>query len=1329
MSIPNFKYSSKRDINGEQKGVEFTAKDIAKCYGKRTFGGLARTFSRWNYQLKHGEKLTKEEVLLGLERAVAKKPLEELKKNSEAEPKEFEITEKPEGSFKVTRIFFQGIKNLGTQAISNRIEGIKVQAEAERHLSPKPAQPPGQVIQQKPSKDREDIREESQLETAEESQIDPLLLKLREQGIPEEFATDYNSYLLEEGVPEEAIPKLLELIPKKDRETLLPVVVDLNQKEGIQFMLQNIPSDRIGIYLKLHREGIKRKNFLSMVIKGTKENMSEKDINDAISLIKMGKEKLFREIIREYPEEMREGKRKLEAIVRLEETANIFDRKFILDNAPEDNINEYIDEVIKIFTISAVNSYKVNNILSSLKTQSDNFGLKNVGFSELIKTYNKGVSLEVIENIVFSGIRSNIFLENESFKIISKLYESGIKDDDLLVKVSLVLLSKNPTSNEVEKFVKDAVYLNEYPKMPKDFISTVLLELPQDSEERNRYVSDFIYFYENGVLGKEIPFLLKKLNREELLESLEDVKKLNEVKIKRYANMGGALVYWDDRKLTVQEKLQILKIPKEKRDIDAICHLYKKEVPTDQIVRIFNIIPEEDRKAYIESFPSYNLVEKVAGNLDPLVLLYFLPSYIKTEEEFEEMAKTCDTGLNAGLGYFEVISGAVRGLPENSPQWQERSYKIFREEILSLSNAAREFEKANLSENDLIEINKAFTRIPLHQRKNALEFVVPLFRSNLPIENIVQACKAIDFSLFNSPQQKSDLIETIKILYERKILFDDVIKMITCLSEKDRNTMVKEDLYRVMKQISGNASPVMLYALLPDELKSSQALEKIKNEGGGGPEYRDAIKKSCEHHLNHLGDINEAFAIEIVKFVNLIQRDLGLTENDPLLQLAGSLTWLEQYRESGDPKGPYAVFKKLKEELRTPSDFKFKPVQVGNESVAININQLKTCSLVSVVKREDLPKDATFEAWMQLCNSFKTKVMSNPNEAQKAMTVISPSQGSDVGLTWKSIDETVFKDKLLTRLVESNVGYVSEGEAKWRAVLSNLLKKSDVPREGEFFSEREEIFCRYMTAIKNCTGGKLQGIFALYNDLEVKDRYEGLSTRNVSADEAEEVEKAAKSLNKVMDLIKGKGSREEKLQALITYSKDNLKVSIEEFNALSDVDDWEWEDEFFMNQLELNQAGAEKLVDLAENAFLSPVRQAVSGLMERQFSPGSDLLHELTSTPKDENINQSPHQLIYLKNLIEPILSGRKELEFDQYTGTIENGFIKLSREQVLEAFERHMTPQAMIKEVQRVINNNQEFNVQFRGYLPPNENYWKEQKLTDEGALYLLKEANFITG
>jgi hypothetical protein len=160
--------------------------------------------------------------------------------------------------------------------------------------------------------------------------------------------------------------------------------------------------------------------------------------------------------------------------------------------------------------------------------------------------------------------------------------------------------------------------------------------------------------------------------------------------------------------------------------------------------------------------------------------------------------------------------------------------------------------------------------------------------------------------------------------------------------------------------------------------------------------------------------------------------------------------------------------------------------------------------------------------------------------------------------------------------------------------------------EGSPLSEKEEALITFAESVKNCTGGKFEGVANFYaQGLEPKDKF---------------------------------------------------KIEIPN---------------------EPDKAVAEAKAILVEE---------FQNCISSQFSGTNPLMMELTGVTK---IQQASHQSIYLKNLIAHIVGLQHNLTFDMHSGVLYDKLINLSREEVLEIFFKHFTPETLVNHVHAWMNRN----------------------------------------
>jgi len=235
--------------------------------------------------------------------------------------------------------------------------------------------------------------------------------------------------------------------------------------------------------------------------------------------------------------------------------------------------------------------------------------------------------------------------------------------------------------------------------------------------------------------------------------------------------------------------------------------------------------------------------------------------------------------------------------------------------------------------------------------------------------------------------------------------------------------------------------------------------------------------------------------------------------------------------------------------------------------------------------------------------------------------------------------------------------------------------------------------------------------------------------------------------------------KEDKVQALLDFAKNDMKFSCiipcyqEEywdpgysvrengepvFKGDADFvkhEDLDIGDAFYFR---LNPQGAKKIVKIClqekvKGPVLDIVYKAVKLFIDRQFSGTNDLMKELIGAKPDDKYDPT-HNREYLKNLIGHLVGASQEISWDDYTGWISPRFIRRSRDEVLEIFFKHVTPEAMVKALMSAVNDEIVKNSSlelFKAYLP-DEIFWtgeNQRSLSPRGALELLLDTVLSAG
>lgn len=459
--------------------------------------------------------------------------------------------------------------------------------------------------------------------------------------------------------------------------------------------------------------------------------------------------------------------------------------------------------------------------------------------------------------------------------------------------------------------------------------------------------------------------------------------------------------------------------------------------------------------------------------------------------------------------------------------------------------------------------------------------------------------------------------------------------------------------------------------------------------------------------------------LKLANYIYFNHVSLGLHDEHPLMQEAINIVAIN---EQPGLKNPFSLFKELKDRFQLASEFTPEKMGVEGVDVRVNMDQLKAMSDALKIKRADLPGVVTLESFDTLFNGLKNKVVSGGEVANEALNAL--------GTSLADVEMPILGDptQFLIGLLKLEGENVSEVEAKWRAVLWNIMEKDTTKRDDHFFTEQEEVFIKTMMGIQNCEGGKAAGIASSYEQLDSKYRYKLKLSGALSVMEAETEDKKLKGLAFVKEFASNQPSNSPAnvlAENLIAYVNEERDRSINITPWLEDESFWD-EDTF-----ELNKAGALELLKItkreeAKTLFSQVIGEAVQKLVASQFSGTNPLMEELIGT---NAINQGSHQAIYLKNLIGHLVGVSQAVTFDRHTGVLYDNLINKSREEVLSIFFKYVSPKVLVNEVLRTFKEpSNETNEALKSFLPEDK-YWDENgALNKLGALELLVTLNYVT-
>ena len=376
-----------------------------------------------------------------------------------------------------------------------------------------------------------------------------------------------------------------------------------------------------------------------------------------------------------------------------------------------------------------------------------------------------------------------------------------------------------------------------------------------------------------------------------------------------------------------------------------------------------------------------------------------------------------------------------------------------------------------------------------------------------------------------------------------------------------------------------------------------------------------------------------------------------------------------------------------------------------------------------------MPENATLEAWDFLIDELKNKVESNHDDAKIAL--------QEFGTTWDAIAYSLFvnPDQYLKSLLKSKSEIVSDVEACWRAILSNLLSLNSNKNDSSFFTIQEEVLIKTIMGIQNCPTGQHINILSSYVALEPKYKYNlKISTQN-TASHLQSQEKYLSAIAFVQKFIDSQTREDLDLMAidLVNHVNGNLRENSVLINdLLMDTKFWDPDE---VDILRLNKTGAIELLNIAKAESVKPfclefVVKLVKKIVESLFNSESPLMHDLCEL-KNMEVIQGSHQSLYLRNLIGHFVGISNQIVFDKNSGVLKSTMVEKSREEVLKLFFKYMTPKIVVDELVKAINRSpQETRELFANFLVDDDLYFQDGqafKIKEYGSLVLLISFGFL--
>lgn len=564
---------------------------------------------------------------------------------------------------------------------------------------------------------------------------------------------------------------------------------------------------------------------------------------------------------------------------------------------------------------------------------------------------------------------------------------------------------------------------------------------------------------------------------------------------------------------------------------------------------------------------------------------------------------------------------------------------------------------------------------------------------------------------------------------ENNLLTFEIMSSLQTVPKEERAAYVQSidiPALNLMKQLS--VTPMICYYLLGESLRDFQSLKLLQSK----PQMlKDQLLKSLEEKLfsTHTHPLT---LIGLKSFIDYNQELLQIHQGHKLVRRSEEIDFAN---ETTGPKHFLNIYNKLEEFSFECANFKPKEMYVFGKTVAFNITQLKKLSFKTTIKREDLPQNATFEAYLQLIKALQNKIFKNGVLDLAAIDAI--DQLIDLGpvvekpntrIDWFII--LIFQNQpaFFKQLMNTLGSEVSDEESQWKAILRCILEKDKATKKGNFFTEQEEMLIKFLSVMKDCDHGKKGQITTLYYNLEPKYQYDiAFSGSKESANTLED-DRNTEAFKFMKDFIKDQPIKtiEACIPNLISHVNNNLKVNSGLVTPLIENDCF-WSGDEETLELKLNERGAIELLRQANKEEVKPkvvqaLNQMIFKFMESKFNGLDKMMQELTG---QKDVKEAAHQITYLKNLIGTEVGVGSEMETDIFTAFLSNKLVGKSKNEALSIFFRHVTPQKMVDALKRMIdsssNENKQLLKQFIGLSEKDE-------IKAENVLQLLQDTNILT-
>jgi hypothetical protein len=775
-----------------------------------------------------------------------------------------------------------------------------------------------------------------------------------------------------------------------------------------------------------------------------------------------------------------------------------------------------------------------NKIVHSVSSFTAMLGVQDILKSlTLLKIYSSK-NLETIVNAILEGPRNKLSLE-QKIRLLSFIHENNLHIDSSYWQSALLPIATSEyfqnTIKEIPEKDRAALFRDCLPLFTDkeserdvcDFLA-LLSKVPQ--EERPRLIQDVTPFFDKNtyLLRKHvILMLLAKIpytQRAEFLKNLSPfVNNKGSVSLFLYRFLG---VPETERESVVQNLLfirkfapdvdcnslakiveHLKKIPQEERAelLERMSPLFLSSTLSDLFETLADI-SQAARKALLQDIPpeliqtdSFKYLIKKSPNKLSYLLQDVLP-HLNTKLEWKdklqlllEISKLRTSPIQGILPFLntsmndyaiERIVGQFLEVPE------EQRSSLVQDTLLPLTPDIT-------AKNDwmgLVQLLKSAMSVPQSSRSILVRDLIPIIHKDMSWESITYLFRA----LHKIPEEeRSGIIQDATPLLSS--VFDhekaECLATMHCIPKEQRNAFIQQ-AQELLPVISSKTykNPSFILYLLPESLRTKEKLQAYDLKK---PEYRNALIASIEQKLRDEKS-PEQLLLRMAHFVTRNDEHLGLNETHPLFEQAVEL--ISANSIVGE-KNPFSLYRKLQVLAQEPTQFTPPEYEITGKKTALRLQHLQEVSEAFRISREELPQDATEEAWSALVNGLKNKV-----EADEAIKNKIPELYMET--TWDEIWNNSLSDSYFSGLLKSSKEKVSIVEAQFRALLHNILTKEKEVKPGEVFSEQEHLLIMQAITIQKCSTGKSHGIAVVYNRLPSEYKYQAkdLSGSITEADES-----------------------------------------------------------------------------------------------------------------------------------------------------------------------------------------------------------------------------------